>query len=242
MRAVSEAGFDGVSLGLQQVEGCESAAASLLDRHGLRCPDVLPLLVGRDEDVVLATAHRLARLAESVRAQFVLALFYTRVSDESLDRFGRCAEIIASAGAKLALEMPPVGELDHLPAALRVVDAVGRDLCCLLVDTFHFFRGSSTWSQLESLPLDALGYVQFDDALAPAGEDVMADTMDRRAMPGEGELDLRRFAGTLVDRGWSGWVSVEVLSSEMRRLDVEEFASRAYASSAPYWLTPSVTN
>lgn len=69
----------------------------------------------------------------------------------------------------------------------------------------------------------------------------MADTMDRRAMPGEGELDLRRFAGTLVDRGWSGWISVEVLSSELRRLEVEGFAGRAYASSAPYWATPPAT-
>jgi sugar phosphate isomerase/epimerase len=104
-----------------------------------------------------------------------------------------------------------------------------------MVDTFHFSRGASTWEELDSLPLDALAYVQFDDALPPASDDVMHETMHRRTMPGEGELDLSRFAAALRRRGWSGTVSVEVLSEELRQLDVADFAGRAFATTAPYW-------
>lgn len=235
LQAVSAAGFEGVSLALPQVEPCLEVVPSLLTRHGLRCPDALSLQISRDDQEVIRTARRLARLAELAESSFALCLFFTRVTEESIDRCGRCADILASAGAKLALEMPPIGELNSISAALAVVDAVGRDRCCLMVDSFHFFRGQSTWEELESLPLDALGYVQFDDALPAVSDDVMFETMERRAMPGEGEFDLRRFSGTLVRRGWSGWVSVEVLSTEMRRLEPEEFARRAHWSSSPYW-------
>jgi sugar phosphate isomerase/epimerase len=237
MGAVSQAGFQGVSLGMQQVEPCMDAVPTLLARHRLQCPDVLSLPITRNDEEVLETARRLAQLAELVRARFVLSLFFTRVNEESIDRFGRCADLLAAGGAKLALEMPPIGELNSIPAVLDVVDAVGRGRCCLMVDTFHFWRGSSTWEQLESVPLDALGYVQFDDALPALSEDVMVETMERRTMPGDGEFDLRRFSGVLTDRGWSGWVSVEVLSAELRQLEVEEFARRAYTTSAPFWIT-----
>jgi sugar phosphate isomerase/epimerase len=235
LRAVSTAGFEGVSLSLQQTEPWIDEVPELLTRQGLRCPDILSLGISKNDEEVLETAHRLARLAEVVRAQFVLSLFFTRVNEQSIDRYGRCADIMAAAGARLALEMPPIGELNSITAALRVVNAVGLRRCCLMVDTFHFSRGSSTWEQLESLPLDALGYVQFDDAFPAVSDDVMFETMDRRTMPGEGEFDLQRFTGVLTDRGWSGWVSVEVLSAELRKLEVEEFARRAYTSTAPYW-------
>ena len=131
--------------------------------------------------------------------------------------------------------MPPIGELNSITAALSVVEAAGRDRAALMIDTFHFSRGSSTWEELESFPLDTLGYVQFDDALPPLGDDVMYDTTERRTFPGQGEFELERFVHVLTSRGWSGLVSIEVLSTELRKLDVREFASQAYATTAPYW-------
>jgi len=44
-----------------------------------------------------------------------------------------------------------------------------------------------------------------------------------------------RFASSLLDRGWAGLVSVEVLSAELRQLPVSEFARWAYQSTARYW-------
>jgi len=61
------------------------------------------------------------------------------------------------------------------------------------------------------------------------------ETMHRRALPGEGILDLVRFAATLLDRGWDGLVSVEVLSEELRASPIEEIARRAHDTTARYW-------
>src|SRR5690242_4988275 len=63
--------------------------------------------------------------------------------------------------------------------------------------------------QLACIPLERIAYVQFDDAPAPAGGSAMTETMHRRVMPGDGTFELERFATTLLDRGWSGTVSVE---------------------------------
>ena len=54
-------------------------------------------------------------------------------------------------------------------------------------------------------------------------------------MPGDGTCDLDRFAATLHGRGFAGYVSVEVLSAELRTLPVPEFLQRAFAATARYW-------
>ena len=63
----------------------------------------------------------------------------------------------------------------------------------------------------------------------------MDETLNRRAMPGDGDFELERFASTLLERGWQGLVSVEVLSRDLRQLPVDEFAGRAYETTARYW-------
>jgi sugar phosphate isomerase/epimerase len=236
--ALADAGFANVSLSLEQLAGDLPRAAAMLATHGLRCRDVLALQVSRHEDTVFERTERLAEAAEALGAEFVLALFWSRVNEESIDRFGRCADVVNRVGARLALEMPPIGELNSIGASLAIVDAVGVDRAALMIDTFHFMRGSSTWLDLETFPVGTLGYVQFDDALAPVTDDVMHETVNRRTMPGDGEFDLDRFATTLRHRGWSGLVSVEVLSAELRLLDIGTFARRAFESCARYWSDP----
>ena len=53
--------------------------------------------------------------------------------------------------------------------------------------------------------------------------------MHRRVMPGNGTFELKRFATTPLDFGWSGTVSVEVLNVGLRRLPAPEFAYRTAA-------------
>lgn len=237
--AVADAGFTHVSLSTGQLAGDPAAAARLLEVHGLSCPDLAALLVGADDAEVAARAADLAAACGELGCRHVLTLFWGRADGAALDRFVGAARRIAPSGARLGLEMPPVGPLNSIPAVLDVLERVAEADGSLVLDSFHFFRGRSTWEDLEGLALDQLGFVQFDDALPAVSEDVMAETMHRRAFPGDGELDLGRFAGTLTGRGWSGVVSVEVLSDDLRSLDPAEFARRAYRASAPYWSAPA---
>jgi sugar phosphate isomerase/epimerase len=157
------------------------------------------------------------------------------VTDESLARLDRCADEAAEAGVRLALEFVPGGPVSRISEALEVTAAIGRDRMGVLIDTWHFFRGGSTFAELETIPLEDIALVQFDDALAPEGDDIMYETTNRRTWPGEGELALGPFAEVLTRRGWAGVVSVEVLSAQLRQLDLPAFTAAAYATTEPYW-------
>ena len=75
--------------------------------------------------------------------------------------------------------------------------------------------------------------VQFTDGL-PAGDD-RAATMNRRAVPGEGELALVEFVDFVRARGFDGLVSLEVLSETDRARSVDEFARSCYDTTRRYW-------
>jgi len=227
-----EAGFSAVGLGVPQAN--EAAAASLA-ANGVRCHELLALVLGRDEEANLRSAHELAEAADAVRAEWVLTTFRAPLTSDSAPGIARCAATVAEAGAKMAAEFSPLGQVTSIPAALAVVDAAGADRAGVIIDTWHFFRGDSTWENLKTVPLERIAYVQFDDAPEAVSDDAMDETMNRRVMPGDGGFELERFASILLERGWEGLVSVEVLSQDLRQLPVPEFARVAYETTARYW-------
>jgi sugar phosphate isomerase/epimerase len=112
---------------------------------------------------------------------------------------------------------------------------VGPGRAGVVIDTWHFTNGPSTFEDLEVMPLDRLAYVQFCDAPPWIGDDWMFETGDRRVMPGEGTFELQRFASVLLDRGWAGLVTLEVPSVELSELPFTEIARRGMAAMARYW-------
>jgi sugar phosphate isomerase/epimerase len=226
------AGFSAVGLGAAQAN--ESAAAALA-AHGVRCHEVLALTLGRNHEATLGRAEVMAAAADAARAEWVLTTFGSPFTGDWVGTVARCAAMFADVGAKLAAEFSPFGQVNSIPTALDIVEAAGVDRAGVMIDTWHFFRGGCPWESLESVPLERIAYVQFDDAPEPISDDGMAETMNRRAMPGDGVFELERFAATLLERGWQGLVSVEVLNDDLRQLPVPEFARMAYQSTVRYW-------
>jgi sugar phosphate isomerase/epimerase len=215
--------------------GLSRHVADRFSSDRVRCAELMALSVRRDEDETLRDAAALAAAAAECGGPWVLTMMNTRVRDESIELLGRCADVLAPSGARVALEFGPTGPCCSIPDAVGIVDAVGRG-AGVVIDTWHFFHGPSTFEDLEGVGLDRIAYVQFDDAPGAVSDDIMHETLDRRLMPGDGILDLDRFARTLRDRGWEGMVAIEVLNSELATLPIDEFARRAWNATAPYWL------
>ena len=230
--AAGGAGFSALGIAGRRAD---AACAAALAAGGLRCHELLALVVTADEEATLRRARRLAEAAAVVNARWVLTTFAAPLGGQTRPLIERCAAMFAEAGSGMAVEFSPLGPVTSISAALDVVKAAGAGRAGVMIDSWHFFRGDSTWEQLERLPLDSIAYVQFNDALPPVSDDGIHETMNRRAMPGDGTFELDRFGSTLLDRGWAGLVSVEVLSAELRELPVPEFARRAYESTARYW-------
>src|SRR5690606_1846159 len=147
-----------------QLAGDPAAAARLVADHGLVCTDLLSLRVSRDDAATMAAAHAAAPAVDALGGPLVVALMWTRVSEESIDRLGRVADAL---GTRVALEFVP-GPVATMAAAEELATAVGADRLAVLADTFHHFRAGGTPAMLDAVDLDRLPIVQFADALPVA--------------------------------------------------------------------------
>jgi sugar phosphate isomerase/epimerase len=230
--AAAGAGFSALGL---SAERADFQARTALEAAGIRCHELLALVFTAEEDQVLAAASALAQRASEVGAEWILTVFQAGLDSTTASVLRACGQIFSERSSKMAVEFSPLGAVGTIRDGLDVVEAVGIERSGLMIDTWHFSVGASTWEDLEAVPLDAIAYVQFADALIPESESLGRETMHRRAMPGEGTLELDRFSSTLLGRGWEGLVSVEVLSAELRELPVDEFARRAHDAARAFW-------
>ena len=225
--AAGAAGFSALGLAASRAD---AEAAAAYAAAGVRCHELLALVVGEDGASTVRYAERLAERAALVDAEWVLTTFAVGLTPDTEKVIERCAAMFVEAGAAMAVEFSPLGAVRGIADGLDVVRAAGAGRARLMIDAWHFSLGDSTWEDLERVPLDHIAYIQFTDALPPVSDDGMRETMDRR-----GTLPLERFASTLLGRGWEGLVSVEVLSEELRTIPVDDFARRAYEATARYW-------
>jgi sugar phosphate isomerase/epimerase len=229
--AARAAGFSAVGINSARVDG---AAADAYEASGVRSHEVLALVVSDDEAATSSTAEQLAQAARVMDAVWVLTVFTTAPTENVVRH---CADILAQADIGMAVEFSPLGPVSTIAKGMEVVRAAnhGRGRAGLLIDSWHFCFSDSTFDDLAAVPLDDIAYVQFTDALEPLSDNLVRETLHRRALPGEGTLELDRFAGTLLDRGWDGTVSVEVLSADLRQLPVDVLVRRLHDTTAPYW-------
>jgi sugar phosphate isomerase/epimerase len=239
LSATAAAGFGLVGLdmySLDQLEVAPETVRHALDQHGVRCFEMLGLSVDADDGASLAMARAVARWVGEVHADWVLTVVAAPVDDALVERFARCAELVVAEGGRLALEFIPFLPVATIDDARSLCDAVGASRAGVLIDSWHVFRGTNTLADVASTAANAIGYVQFDDAL-PAVGDLPDEIMARRTWPGMGEFDLTGFADAIRATGYDGPVSVELLNEQWRRdgLRPSEFARRAMQTSRPYW-------
>ena len=229
--AASAAGFTAVGINAERVD---AGAVEAYAAAGVPCHELLAFIVGDDESAMMASAEQLADSAEAIGAEWVLTVFTHRVPPK---RIQRCAKLFDDAGAGIAVEYTPLGAIPTISDGMQYVRPASQTARAgLMIDSWHFCFSSNTWEDLAAVPLDDIAYLQFTDALEPEfRERMIRESLHRRALPGEGTLELNRFAATFLDRGFDGTVSVEVLSAALRLLPVDELVARLYGTTAAYW-------
>ena len=229
--AACAAGFTAVGINADRVD---TAAVDAYVATGVRCHELLALVVGDDESATRISAEQLADRAQTIGADWVLTVFTEKVPPARIER---CAKLFDGVGAGIAVEYTPLGAIPTIGDGMEYVRAASRSARAgLMIDSWHFGFSDNTWDDLAAVPLDDIAYLQFTDAREPEyRERMIRESLHRRALPGDGILELRRFADAFLDRGWDGTVSVEVLSAELRELPVDVLVGRLYATTARYW-------
>jgi sugar phosphate isomerase/epimerase len=151
--------------------------------------------------------------------------------DDVVERFAGICDRAAEHGLVVALEFLPWSEIPDAGAAWEIARRAGRANGGVLVDTWHYYFGSSDEAQLRSIPPERIVAAQLSDAGTRQG-DLMEDTSHRRRPPGEGQLDLVGFLRLLDHLGVRAPISVEVFSDELDAGPPADAAKRVFEGAA----------
>jgi sugar phosphate isomerase/epimerase len=176
--------------------------------------EVIWLRAGR---TVSDTARRLIDIGGSLGAQNVLIVSSNPDHDDAKFQFAQLCELAAAAGMRAVLEFLMIGEVSTLAQALEIVRSVDHPAGGVLIDALHLARSNGTPADVRSVDRALLPYAQLCDAPASLRAHdhaaYLADALDGRCCPGEGELRLH----ALVDALPAGTpFSLEIRSSALR--------------------------
>jgi sugar phosphate isomerase/epimerase len=241
------AGFKGIGIwhaDLEHILETRTLAdlKTLLDTHGLEHLELECLL-----DWMLDPTDENRRTADATRellfdAAAVLephhikvANIFSRPCDLPLlmERYGEvCAEAAERHGAKMVYEfMPPDVNVRDVDTALAVVESAGTDNAAIAIDTWHMAKLGISTDDLRRIPARYLGWVELSDGQWENMPDPVDETVNHRALPGEGEFPIREYVAAVRDAGYDGPWGVEVLSEKLRALPIDQIFDRAYETS-----------
>lgn len=173
----------------------------------------------------------LMRAAAEIGASQIKALggpVGTPVDARMIDAFGELCRQAAKAGTNINLEIYPDSNIRDLVSARTVVEGAGESNGGLLIDLWHMGRGGVTYEDLPLLPPGMIRAVELDDAAAVQIGSIFEDTVHRRLLPGEGDMDVQRFLRCIHDAGFDGVYGVEIVSDRQRSLPLEDAARLSF--------------
>jgi sugar phosphate isomerase/epimerase len=152
-----------------------------------------------------------------------------------------CAQARERTDARIAYEFMPFDvNADSLEKALAIVEGAGAPNGGLAVDVWHMSKLGITPEAVSQIPPQWLAWVELSDGALAWRDDRIEETTMYRALPGEGEMDVRGYVEAARQAGYDGPWGVETLSEELRNNPIDVIFRRAYESTASQFLERSV--
>ena len=150
------------------------------------------------------------------------------------EELGVLAEQAAATGARVGLEPMPFADVQTPEMALEAVEIASHPAAGLCLDVWHIYRAGLPVDSVASIPVDRIVSVELDDAVEEVVGTMLEDTFNGRRFPGEGDIDLPAFVRAIKSTGFSGPWGVEMLSTDFRKLPVQEATRLAFETSMRY--------
>src|SRR4029078_236115 len=103
-----------------------------------------------------------------------------------------------------------------IDAVLEVVVGAGARNGGVAIDTWHMSKLGIAPDELRRIPVEHLALVELSDGQIANMDDPVDEVINHRALPGEGEFDIRGYVDACRDHGYTGSWGVEVLEEEGR--------------------------
>ncbi|EOU9605774.1 sugar phosphate isomerase/epimerase family protein [Cronobacter dublinensis] len=242
LRAIAQAGFDGVEIFEPDFTGWgESPArlAALCQELGLTIFLFQPLrdIEGMPPQQWPQTRERACRTFETMREMGCrdLLLCSNLAAQSSADParqvedLARVAALAAEFDARVGYEALAWGRhVNRYTDAWARVQAVDSPALGLVLDSFHVLAPGDTLAP-DVIPPEKIFFTQLADAPRKTLP-VEAWSRHFRAYPGEGDLPVTEFARTLLQCGYQGPWSLEVFSDAWQQAPAIESARAGFAS------------
>jgi sugar phosphate isomerase/epimerase len=150
--------------------------------------------------------------------------------DLLVERWAGVCDRAAEHGIEVVFEPQSVNPGFDYAAAVDMLLAAGRPNGGFVVDAWHFFRDSDPYTALDRLPTESIRALELRDARAEPQVSRFEDCLNYNLLPGEGDFDLVGLLRYLDGRDAQPSIAVEVLSTDLRKLSVEDNVTQSLAA------------
>ena len=187
-----------------------------------------------DYEAIKAECRELSRIASAIGCPYIVVVpgklpeesNKAEIIEGSVRVLRELSKIAGEYSVSLAFEF--LGQTDcsvqTLDLCAEIVKEVDRENIGLVIDTFHFYAGGSSFEAIDSLPQEKLFIFHINDA-----EDLPKESLTdaQRLYPGLGILPIKEIKAHLDKIGYDRMVSVEIFRPEYWDQDPFEVAKRA---------------
>ncbi|MBC7327038.1 sugar phosphate isomerase/epimerase [bacterium] len=227
LKAIAEAGFEGVGLWVSDVdEYCNAGGkleilAALLKELKLEVPEICALggwhLV-EDKTQVKAEVERIGRMCKDLGINKTVVICPVAWEAEaplenSVNDYKELCNMGKEWGLIMGLEFLGMRKgINNPVSAWEIVKEAGCENGGVVVDVFHLLKGGGKPADLLSIPGTGIALVHFNDIPADRPLDSLTDA--DRLLPGEGVAPLRELLENLKQVGYEGWFSIEIFNPQ----------------------------
>jgi 4-hydroxyphenylpyruvate dioxygenase len=229
LEAAAAAGFDGVEIfenDLLTYEGSPAEIRRVAEDLGLAITIFQPF---RDFEAMpepqrtrnMDRAERKFDVMQALGTDLVLVCSNTQ--DVAIDDDARAAADLAEMAERAAKRGLRVGyealawgkNVSRWKHAWKIVQMAQHDSLGLIVDSFHTLSLGDEHAGIADVPGEKIFFVQLADA-PRLSMDVLSWSRHFRNYPGQGDLDVGGFLGSVMRAGYRGPISLEVFNDEFR--------------------------
>lgn len=237
--ATAAAGWDGIELWIDDLDKYEKAGGKLPDLakqirdRGLFVPNIIGLwecMPPTQEafDASLAATRERMRMSAAVGSEFVAAIPAPDRADFDMAWGSHCYRELMRIGRddyniKVAFEF--VGFLKgihRLGQAAGIALDTNDPAACLIMDTFHLFRGNSGFNGVKLIQGDLIGNFHWNDVPGDIPREKQGD--EHRIYPGDGVLPLTQVLKDLKAINYRRTLSLEIFNREYWKQDPKQVA------------------
>lgn len=208
--AAVEAGFSEASVWSFQLDAFAGAGLTI------RVLEAATAWAGDDQAAADAEVEQIASMVKATGATHVLTVtMEPQISDLSRarDNLAKFAERLGILGAGACVEFLGWSAIPDLTTAWQLIAPLPSNVGIVL-DTFHWQRqpGGPDVSVLTDVPGERISYVQLCDAAPQPSDDLLAEAMTRRLLPGQGSIDFGAVRSALKHIDAQPFVATEIFN------------------------------